>query len=116
MTVGSPGGGRDGLRIGVVLEAFLDWPLERILSWLPEAAPEVTHLEVGVGGYAPHSHCDVAALLASRAGPFGLAGRHRRVRAEGRRAERLGQPAAPRSGRAGNSSTTARPSPAGGEL
>ena len=63
MTAG--GQGPDGgLRIGVVLEAFLDWPLERILSWLPEAAPEVTHLEVGAGGYAPHPHCDVAALLA----------------------------------------------------
>jgi len=23
------------LRIGVVLEAFLDWPFEQILSWLP---------------------------------------------------------------------------------
>jgi sugar phosphate isomerase/epimerase len=53
------------LRIGVVLEAFLDWPLERILSWLPEAAPEVTDLEIGAGGYAPHPHCDVETLLAS---------------------------------------------------
>jgi sugar phosphate isomerase/epimerase len=53
------------LRIGVVLEAFADWPLERVLSWLPEAAPEVTHLEIGAGGYAPHPHCDVAGLLAS---------------------------------------------------
>ena len=65
MTAGRQGEGRHGLRIGVVLEAFLDWPLERILTWLPEAAPEVTHLEVGAGGYAPHPHCDVAALLAS---------------------------------------------------
>src|SRR5713226_3715129 len=54
-----------GLRIGVVLEAFLDWPLERVLAWLPEAAPDVTHLEIGAGGYAPHPHCDVQALLAS---------------------------------------------------
>ena len=53
------------LSIGVVLEAFLDWPLERVLGWLPEAAPEVTHLEIGAGGYAPHPHCDVAGLLAS---------------------------------------------------
>jgi sugar phosphate isomerase/epimerase len=53
------------LRIGVVLEAFLDWPLERVLSWLPTAAPEVTHLEIGAGGYAPHPHCDVETLLAS---------------------------------------------------
>jgi len=54
-----------GLRIGVVLEAFLDWPLERILPWLRENVPEITDLEVGAGGYAPHPHCDVAGLLAS---------------------------------------------------
>jgi sugar phosphate isomerase/epimerase len=54
-----------GPRIGVVLEAFLDWPLERILSWLPDAAPQITDIEVGAGGYAPHPHCDVTALLAS---------------------------------------------------
>ena len=52
-------------QIGVVLEAFLDKPLADVLSWLQHDAPEVTHLEVGVGGYAPHPHCDVAALLAS---------------------------------------------------
>ena len=65
MTAGDPGGRATGLHIGVVLEAFLDWPLERVLGWLPEAAPEVTHLEIGAGGYAPHPHCDVAGLLAS---------------------------------------------------
>ncbi len=59
------GRGEDELRIGVVLEAFLDWPLEQILTWLPAAAPEITHLEIGAGGYAPHPHCDVVALLAS---------------------------------------------------
>src|ERR1700730_5125661 len=53
------------LGIGVVLEAFLDWPFEQILSWLPAAAPEITQLEIGAGGYAPHPHCDVAGLLAS---------------------------------------------------
>src|SRR5215472_2555913 len=53
------------LRIGVVLEAFLDRPLDEILAWLRRAAPEITHIEVGAGGYAPHPHCDVAALLAS---------------------------------------------------
>ena len=56
---------RAGPRIGVVLEAFLDWPLPTVLRWLPRAAPEVTDLEVGAGGYAPHPHCDVTALLAS---------------------------------------------------
>ena len=53
------------LRIGVVLEAFLDWPLDRVLGWLRQAAPEITDIEVGAGGYAPHPHCDVAELLAS---------------------------------------------------
>src|SRR5215469_4527386 len=52
-------------RIGVVLEAFLDKPLADVLFWLQHDAPEVTDIEVGVGGYAPHPHCDVASLLAS---------------------------------------------------
>ena len=56
------------LRIGVVLEAFLDWPLDRVMPWLREHAPEVTDLEIGAGGYAPHPHCDVTALLASDQG------------------------------------------------
>src|SRR3984893_9273636 len=62
---GADGQGTAGLRIGVVVEAFLAGPLQRVLTWLPEAAPEVTHLEIGAGGYAPHPHCDVAGLLAS---------------------------------------------------
>jgi sugar phosphate isomerase/epimerase len=49
--------------IAVVLEAFLDRPLAEVLGWLRRAAPEVTHLEVGAGGYAPHPHCDPALLL-----------------------------------------------------
>lgn len=53
------------LRIGVVLEAFGDWPLEQVMPWLREHAPDVTDLEIGAGGYAPHPHCDVQALLAS---------------------------------------------------
>src|SRR5579862_7928256 len=53
------------LRIGVVLEAFLDWPLDQIMPWLREHAPDVTDLEIGAGGYAPHPHCDVEGLLAS---------------------------------------------------
>lgn len=53
------------LAIGVVLEAFLDWPLDEVLRWLRDAAPQITAIEVGAGGYAPHPHCDVAGLLAS---------------------------------------------------
>jgi sugar phosphate isomerase/epimerase len=57
---------RDGtLEIGVVLEAFIDRPLSEVLAWLRGAAPEITAIEVGAGGYAPHPHCDVAGLLAS---------------------------------------------------
>lgn len=52
-------------RIGVVLEAFLDEPLDDVLAWLRHEVPEVSDIEVGVGGYAPHPHCDVADLLAS---------------------------------------------------
>src|ERR1700722_2300700 len=55
----------DKLEIGVVLEASLAGPLDEVLSWLHEAAPEVTAIEVGAGGYAPHPHCDVAELLGS---------------------------------------------------
>jgi sugar phosphate isomerase/epimerase len=50
-------------RIGVVLEAFLDRPLEDVLTWLASAAPEVTAVEVGAGGYAPHPHLDTDELL-----------------------------------------------------
>jgi sugar phosphate isomerase/epimerase len=53
------------LEIGVVLEAFIDRPLGDVLGWLREAAPEITTIEVGAGGYAPHPHCDVAELLTS---------------------------------------------------
>ena len=35
MTAGGQGPD-DGLRIGVVPEAFLDWPLERVLARLPD--------------------------------------------------------------------------------
>jgi sugar phosphate isomerase/epimerase len=51
------------MRIGVVLEAFLDVPLEEVLDTLAERVPAVTDLEVGVGGFAPAPHCDVPALL-----------------------------------------------------
>ncbi len=56
----------DELRIGVVLEPFADTRLDDVLGWLAGEVPEVTHIEVGAGGYAPHPHCDVAGLLSSR--------------------------------------------------
>ena len=54
-----------GLRIGVVLEAFPDWSLEQVMQWLRREAPDITDLEIGAGGYAPHPHCDVDTLLTS---------------------------------------------------
>lgn len=51
--------------IGVVLEAFLDRSLEEVLQFLEDEAPDVTHVEVGAGGYAPHPHCDTELLLSS---------------------------------------------------
>jgi hypothetical protein len=38
MGQGNPGQA-DDLRTGVVLEAVLDWPLDRVLSWLPGPRP-----------------------------------------------------------------------------
>src|SRR5438477_12975891 len=51
------------LRIALVTEAFLDRPLPELLNWLLDEAPEITALELGSGGYAPHPHCDREALL-----------------------------------------------------
>ncbi|MFZ0041152.1 MAG: sugar phosphate isomerase/epimerase [Solirubrobacteraceae bacterium] len=53
-------------RIAVVAEAFLDRTLPELLAWLTEAAPEVSAVELGSGGYAPHPHCDRALLLRSQ--------------------------------------------------
>jgi sugar phosphate isomerase/epimerase len=41
-------------RIGVVLEAFTGRPLDDVLGWLRRAAPEVTDIEVGAGGWLPY--------------------------------------------------------------
>ena len=49
--------------VSVVLEAFLDQSLEEMLTWLSNEVPEVTAIEVGAGGYAPHPHLDPDALL-----------------------------------------------------
>lgn len=55
----------EDLRIGVVLEAFVDRSLEDTLMFLSTEAPDVSMIEVGAGGYAPNPHCDVDDLLAS---------------------------------------------------
>lgn len=51
------------LGVSVVMEAFLDQSLEDVLDWLVAGAPDVTSVEIGAGGYAPHPHCDVETLL-----------------------------------------------------
>jgi sugar phosphate isomerase/epimerase len=56
------------VRLGIVTEPFFDRPLEAVLDWLAEAAPAITDLELGSGGYAPTSHCDRPLLLRDRAG------------------------------------------------
>jgi sugar phosphate isomerase/epimerase len=51
------------MRLGVVLEAFLDRTLDDTLALVSEGTPQVTDLEIGVGGFAPAPHCDVDLLL-----------------------------------------------------
>jgi sugar phosphate isomerase/epimerase len=58
------GGESRSVVIGVVLEALADDGLREALSFLREQAPEVTEVEIGVGGYAPTGHCDMQRLLA----------------------------------------------------
>ena len=51
------------MRLGVVLEAFMDRTLDDTLDIVARGAPQITDLEIGVGGFAPTPHCDVALLL-----------------------------------------------------
>jgi len=51
------------MRLGVVLEAFLDRTLDDTLDFVARGAPQITDLEIGVGGFAPTPHCDVAQLM-----------------------------------------------------
>jgi sugar phosphate isomerase/epimerase len=55
-------GGRD-VKIGLFTEPFAHRPLGEVLDWLVEKVPQVKHLEVGTGGYAPVGHCDLRTLL-----------------------------------------------------
>ena len=63
VAVGAAGGEEKRMRIGVVLESFLDRPLEAVLDVLAATCPDATDLEVGAGGFAPAPHCDVALLI-----------------------------------------------------
>lgn len=51
------------MRLGVVLEGLLDRSLDDALELVAATAPEVTDVEVGVGGFAPAPHCDAPLLL-----------------------------------------------------
>jgi sugar phosphate isomerase/epimerase len=51
------------LHIGVLTEPFTKWPLDSFMDWLRREAPDVTELEIGVGGYALPGHCDMHLLL-----------------------------------------------------
>src|SRR6266705_3987689 len=51
------------MRLGVVLEAFLARTLDDSLDLVAKGAPQITGLEIGVGGFAPTPHCDVGQLL-----------------------------------------------------
>src|SRR2546422_11719713 len=57
----------DEPRIGVVTEPFASRPLTDMMDWLLPAAPSVTDLEVGAGGYAPTAHCETPVLLGDAA-------------------------------------------------
>jgi sugar phosphate isomerase/epimerase len=57
-------GSYDVPRLALVAECFSGWTLNQLLDWLIDAAPEITALEIGTGGYAPHPHCDRSLLLA----------------------------------------------------
>jgi len=52
--------------LAVVAEAFLDRSLTEMLDWLLQNAPEITAVELGSGGYAPHPHCDRQRLLSDK--------------------------------------------------
>src|SRR5207247_6208973 len=61
---GSP---TDAPRLGLVTEAFADRPLIDVMDWLVRAAPAISDLEVGAGGYAPTGHCDTRRMLTDAA-------------------------------------------------
>lgn len=50
-------------RIAIVTEAMADRPLIDVMDWLVRDVPLVTGLEIGCGGYAPITHCDMQHLL-----------------------------------------------------
>jgi sugar phosphate isomerase/epimerase len=47
----------------VLLDPFVDRSIDAVMDYLTIAAPDVKHLEVGVGGYNPNPHLDPELLL-----------------------------------------------------
>jgi hypothetical protein len=59
------------MRVGVVMEAFADWPLADALDWLTANAPEVTDLEI-IGPRIGHAHAKDVTFDAARLALNGL--------------------------------------------
>jgi sugar phosphate isomerase/epimerase len=55
------------MRIGLFTDALPDRPLPQLLDWLRKAAPNVTRIEIGTGGYSPAKHADMALHLRDEA-------------------------------------------------
>lgn len=47
----------------MVTEAMADRSLVDVMDWIVKEAPVITDLEIGTGGYAPTTHCDMPLLL-----------------------------------------------------
>jgi sugar phosphate isomerase/epimerase len=52
------------VKIGLFTDALADRPLPEVLDWLQGAAPQVTQIEIGTGGYSPARHANLPLLLA----------------------------------------------------
>lgn len=52
------------MKIGLFTDALADRPLPEVLDWLRGAAPQVTRIEIGTGGYSAASHANLPLLLA----------------------------------------------------
>ena len=50
-------------RIGILTEPLANRPLVEVMDWLVREVSDLTDLEIGTGGYAPTSHCDIRALM-----------------------------------------------------
>jgi sugar phosphate isomerase/epimerase len=51
------------MRIGLFTDALPDRPLTEVMDWLRDAAPQVSRIEIGTGGYSPARHIDRRSLL-----------------------------------------------------